>query len=455
MKRQQSATFARDRLNQKEMREAMKAAFYTLGCKVNQYEAEVLSKQFEKEGFTIVSPEEPADVYVVNSCTVTATGDKKTKQILRHFRRLNGNAVIALTGCFPQAFPEEAARIQEADIVMGARNRNQLIGEVKKVLENRSRIVCIAPHEAGEAFESMSAEAFAEHTRAFVKIEDGCDRWCTYCIIPKARGPIRSKPLEQLRTELETLTQNGYREIVLVGINLSSYGKETGYAVRLADAVELACSLPGVKRVRLGSLEPELMSDEDLDRLAALEKFCPQFHLSLQSGCGATLKRMNRHYTPEEYARLTEKIRARFDMPSVTTDIMVGFPGETSEEFEESVEFAKRIGFAKAHVFAYSPRKGTRAAEMEHQVAKPEKERRSRIMMEAADETRAAFWESQKGQVHEVLFETLREDGTTIGYTKNYTPVIVRSEADIRGEIFPVEIQGTAADGCVGTIIHH
>ena len=338
----------------------MRVGFYTLGCKVNQYETEVLKSRFMQEGFDVVSDQDEADVYVINSCTVTATGDKKTRQILNRMKKQNPNAVIALTGCMPQAFPEEASHLMQAQVITGATNKQAVVENVKKALVTGERIIDIEPHKKGEKFEKMKATNFAEKTRAFVKIEDGCDRWCTYCIIPKARGPIRSKPLDELKAEIEELVENGYQEIVLVGINLSSYGKECG--LRLIDAIELVCSVEGVVRVRLGSLEPELLLDEDIERMSKLEKFCPQFHLSLQSGCDETLKRMNRHYDTKFYYELCEKLRNKFEDCSITTDIMVGFAGETEEEFEKSLEFAKKVKFAKAHVFAYSIREGPRAA---------------------------------------------------------------------------------------------
>ncbi len=429
----------------------MRVSFYTLGCKVNQYETEILRSRFLAQGFDVVPDGEEADIYVINSCTVTAFGDKKTRQVLHRMKRMNPDAVIALTGCMPQAFPENAAALTDAHIVMGASNRSFLIDRIREYLITGKRIVDIVPHQKDEPFEKMSAQHFTEKTRAFVKIEDGCDRYCSYCIIPKARGPIRSKSLEDLRAELETLVKNGYREIVLVGINLSSYGK--GTEVRLIDAVELACSIDGVERVRLGSLEPELLLDEDIRRMAAQEKFCPQFHLSLQSGCDETLRRMNRHYDTAFYENLVEKLRTVFDDCSITTDIMVGFAGETEEEFQKSLEFAQKIGFAKAHVFAYSIRQGTRAASFAGQLSRKEKEARSRKMIEATDRTREAFYRSRIGRIYDVLFEhTVTEEGTE-GYTKNYIPVFVPSEEPLTGKILPVRITQISGDHCIGELL--
>lgn len=429
----------------------MKAAFVTLGCKVNQYETEILKRQFSNDGFVIVPASEWADVYVVNSCTVTSMGDRKSKQLLRQVRRKNPDAVVAITGCFPQAFPEEAAALPEADVITGSANRASLLPNVKRALAERSRIVDITPHVKGEPFEPMQAKTFSDHTRAFVKIEDGCDRWCSYCVIPKARGPIRSKELDALEQELRDLAANGYREAVLVGINLSSYGKETG-RLRLAEAVERACAVEGIERVRLGSLEPELLTDDDLRRMAAQEKFCPQFHLSLQSGCDETLKRMNRHYTAAEYKILVDKIGRIFKNPSITTDMMVGFPGETEEEFAASAAFAEEIGFAKVHVFSYSPRAGTRAAVMERQVSPQVKEERSRELIARTDAVRRQFLLSQLQTVQDVLFETRRKDGYVLGYTKNYTPVLVKAPEELCNRICSVRLTGLREEGCEGQL---
>ncbi len=428
----------------------MKAAFYTLGCKVNQYETEVLAALFSKSGYQIVPPEESADVYVINSCTVTATGDKKSRQILRRFRRQNPGAVIALTGCFPQAFPEEAQALAEADVIRGTQDRKKLLEDISTVMSSGVRIVDILPHARDEHFETMQVERFQERTRAFVKIEDGCDKYCSYCIIPKARGPIRSKALADLQGELIQLAKESYREVVLVGINLSSYGKDIGKT--LTDAVELACAVDGIERVRLGSLEPELLSDEDIIRLSKQPKFCPQFHLSLQSGCTETLRRMNRHYTAAEYADTVRKIRRVFENPSITTDVMVGFPGETEEEFAASLAFVREIGFARAHVFAYSRRRGTRADRMEGQLSRSVKEGRSVQMIAAAAETEAAFLQTQIGRTESVLFETRTTDGFYEGYTPNYVSVRVQSAQELSGQILPVQITGADQTYCMGSL---
>ncbi|MBC8570949.1 tRNA (N(6)-L-threonylcarbamoyladenosine(37)-C(2))-methylthiotransferase MtaB [Zongyangia hominis] len=428
----------------------MRVHFTTLGCKVNQYETQILSQLFSQSGFDVSDSPEGADIFVVNSCTVTATGDKKTRQSLRRMKREHPGALVALTGCFPQAFPEEAAKITEADVITGSYNRKGLLPAIQKALITGERVIAITPHAKGEAFEPMEAGAFLDRTRAFVKIEDGCDRYCSYCIIPTARGPIRSKPLEELRRELVALAKRGYQEAVLVGINLSSYGRDLG--LRLIDAVELACSVDGIRRVRLGSLEPELLTGEDIERMSALPKFCPQFHLSLQSGCDATLQRMNRHYDRAEYRRIVDDLRAHFPGCAITTDVMVGFPGETEEEFAQSLQFVSDIAFAKAHVFAYSVRPGTRAASLPGQVSPTDKEARSARMIAAAGATRRAFLDRQRGLIEEVLFETGR-DGVYEGYTKNYTPVRVKSPLPLQGAVRLTEIGDNDGDVCEGVLL--
>ncbi|MDD6033331.1 MAG: tRNA (N(6)-L-threonylcarbamoyladenosine(37)-C(2))-methylthiotransferase MtaB [Oscillospiraceae bacterium] len=426
-------------------------AFTTLGCKVNQYETECLAELFAQNGFTVVEPEEEADVYVVNSCTVTASGDKKTRQLLRRMKKRSPAALAVLTGCYPQAFPEEAKAIPEADVITGAKNRRGLLQAVLRAMETGERIVDLSPHQRGEAFEPMSAAGLRGRTRAYLKIEDGCERYCSYCIIPTARGPVRSKPLADIKAEVEALAAAGYLEVVLTGINLSSYGKDLG--LRLIDAVELCCAVPGIRRVRLGSLEPELLTESDIARMAAQDKFCPQFHLSLQSGCDRTLKAMNRHYDSAEYARIVRDIRASFDNAAITTDIMVGFAGETDEDHKASLAFAEEIGFAKVHVFAYSRREGTVAARRPDQVPEPVKDARSREMIALTDKTRERFLLSQLGRVEEVLVETTKTPFGYEGFTRNYTPVAVNCPPESCGTLVKVRITAVLEGRCLGEIL--
>ncbi|MBQ4050135.1 MAG: tRNA (N(6)-L-threonylcarbamoyladenosine(37)-C(2))-methylthiotransferase MtaB [Oscillospiraceae bacterium] len=425
-------------------------AFTTLGCKVNQYETECLAELFSQNGFEVVEPDEAADVYVINSCTVTASGDKKTRQMLRRMKKKNPGSIAALTGCYPQAFPDKAAAIPEADIVTGTKDRLDLLDKVQKALEGE-RIVSVTPHIRGELFEPMRVNGLRGRSRAYLKIEDGCERYCSYCIIPTARGPIRSKPMEDIREEVTALADAGYKEVVLVGINLSSYGKETG--LRLIDAIELCCSVPGIERVRLGSLEPELLTGDDIARMAKLKNFCPQFHLSLQSGCDRTLKAMNRHYDSAEYARIVRDIRASFDNAAITTDIMVGFAGETEEDHKASLAFAEEIGFAKVHVFAYSRREGTVAARRPDQVPEPVKDLRSREMIELTDRTRDEFLLSQVGRVEDVLVETTKTPFGYEGFTMNYTPVAVDCPPETCGKIVRVRITAALNGTCLGELV--
>jgi threonylcarbamoyladenosine tRNA methylthiotransferase MtaB len=424
----------------------MKAAFFTLGCKVNQYETAALQRSFARAGYEIVSEETGADVYVVNSCTVTSSGDRKSLQKLRRLRRLNPKAALCLCGCYPQAFPEEAAAISEADVVLGSKNRMFLLEAVERA-KNGERVVEIPPHGAGERFEELGAGKMRERTRAFLKIEDGCDRHCAYCIVPKARGPVRSKPLAALKAELEAIAAQGCAEVVLTGVNLSCYGQDLG--LRLIDAVRLACEAPGIGRVRVGSLEPELLPDEDIAGMSGFKKLCPHFHLSLQSGSDATLRRMGRMYSAAEYERIAESLRGRFPGAALTTDIIVGFPGETDAEFAESLAFCRKMGFAKAHVFGYSKRPGTAAAEMPGQISEPIKRERATLMQKAADETRGAFLLSQLNKPCRVLFETLGPNGMWEGYSENYAPVLMAHWDNLNGRILeavPTKIEG---DYCI------
>lgn len=428
----------------------MKVKMITLGCKVNQYESEAMLSSLLKNGFTAAADDEQADVVVLNSCTVTAESDRKVRQIFRRAKKDNPDAVMVLSGCMAQAFPEDAQRLEEADIILGTSNRARLLPDLLTFLSTRQRIVDIEPHTNGETFERLQVENFSGRTRAFVKIEDGCNRFCSYCIIPYARGRVRSKPLEDLKAELHALSDNGFREVVLTGINLSAYGQEFG--LHLCDAIEAACAVPGIARVRLGSLEPEQLSEPVIRRMAKQEKLCPQFHLSLQSGCDATLRRMNRHYTADEYHTIVRNLRAAFDNAAITTDIMVGFAGETEEEFAASLAFAKEIAFAKVHVFAYSRRPGTRAYDMGDQVTNAVKESRSHAMIRATTETQRAFFDTQVGRTEQVLFERAVQPGVYEGYSMNYTPVLAASGTSLAGQIRTVRIESNAGTHCIGRI---
>ena len=421
----------------------MKIAFYTLGCKVNQYESQSVSELLARNGHEIVSRPNDADCIVINSCTVTAESDRKTRQAVRRFKRTNPFAIIILAGCMPQAFPEEAKALEDADIITGNTSPCKIPLLIDEFIKTGKRVINIKNHEKKETYSTPSLTDFSERTRAFMKIEDGCDRYCTYCIIPKARGVIRSRCLEDIETEAFALADRGFSEIVLVGINLTSYGKDCG--LNVCDAVCAAAKPQGIKRVRLGSLEPDHISEEVLENLKNEPKFCPQFHLALQSGCDKTLKKMNRHYDTAFYRDLVQKIRKTFENCSITTDIMVGFAGETEQDFNDSLAFYKEIGFARGHVFAYSVRPGTFAASYPEQVEKKDKEKRASLMLKAARESETEFLKTQIGLIVPVLFETCK-DGFSEGYTENYSRVRVKSDKSLSGQIINVTLKSVEED---------
>ena len=427
----------------------MKVYFYTLGCKVNQYETQEMSELLEKNGYTIIYNATEADVAVVNSCTVTAESVRKTRQTIRKLKKQNPDNIIILTGCASQAEPHIINDLPEVDIFMGNRSNTKIVEALNDYLSNKKKLTKRIEHLTGDPFCGTGISRFDGHTRAFLKIQDGCDRFCSYCLIPTARGRSRSKKLEDIDTELKTLSENGYSEIVFVGINLSDYGKNSSYS--LPDALRLAEKYDGIKRVRLGSLEPDHITDEMIEQLKTITKLCPQFHISVQSGCDNVLKAMNRHYTAEEYEHLANKLRESFPDATITTDVLVGFPTETEEDFNTTVDFVKRVGFEKVHVFPYSVREGTRAAKMA-QLTKAIKDDRASRLSAVADKIREEFLKNQIGKLVEVLFET-EKDGFCEGYTKNYTPVRVYSSKICKGESLTVKINDAGNDYCIGKIL--
>ncbi|MBR3149590.1 MAG: tRNA (N(6)-L-threonylcarbamoyladenosine(37)-C(2))-methylthiotransferase MtaB [Eubacterium sp.] len=415
----------------------MKAAFYTLGCKVNQYETEYMAELLSKSGFEIVEADNEADYYIINSCTVTATADQKTRQNVRKFKRKHPNSTVILTGCMPQAFPDKAKELYEADIVISNKSNGEILEYINSYNIEKKRIINIEEHKSGDEFSKCEIEHFSERIRAFVKIEDGCDRFCSYCIIPKARGRVRSKDPKDLKKEITLLGENGIREIVLVGINLSAYGKGSDY--NIVDAVKICAKDDNILRVRLGSLEPDHITDDIINGLAKVKKFCPQFHISLQSGCNKTLKNMNRHYTAEEYKELCDKLKATFDDCTITTDVMVGFNDETDADFEDSCKFVKDIGFQKVHTFPYSERQGTNASKKGDNVPKKVKEQRAEAMIQLADNLRNEYMSTLIGKTVCVLFESA--DGNIYrGYTMNYIPVSVIADENLIGKELDVEV---------------
>lgn len=427
----------------------MKVFFHTLGCKVNQYETQEMRELLKSNGFEPTEDETQADVFVINSCTVTSESDRKTRQCVRHYKNKYPHGTVLLTGCMPQSFPQMAKDLSEADIVIGNKNNKLIVNALRDYLNGDGRVILTEQHESGEPLVSCGISHFEERTRATLKIEDGCDRFCSYCIIPKARGRVRWKEIDRIKSEVKALTDNGYREIVLVGINLSAYGK--GSDLSLADAVLAVAENEKTERIRLGSLEPDHITDELIEKLSKCEKLCPQFHISLQSGCDRILKKMNRHYTSEEYFDLCKKLRKSFKDCTLTTDIMVGFPQETDDDFEITKAFAEKVGFEKIHIFPYSRRSGTIADKMDGQIEKSVKAQRASALSSVADKIRNTFLNEQIGKSLSVLIESRQEDGFALGYTANYTPVKVMGNVNI-GDIVNVKIETVNSDFCVGTL---
>lgn len=430
----------------------MKVKFYTLGCKVNQYESQAIGESLRKRGYEIVDGKDSSDVVIVNSCTVTAESDRKTRQAVRRFKRQNPHGIVVLTGCMPQAYPDKAKELLEADIVLGNKNNKDLPDILENYIKYGSRAFEVKEHQKGDCFCGDTITAFEERTRAYIKIQDGCNRFCSYCVIPYARGRVRSKPLDELKTELENISANGYKEVVLVGINLSSYGSDIGCS--FPEAVKVANDTDGILRVRLGSLEPDHLTDEVIEELSKCEKLCPQFHISLQSGCDSTLKRMNRHYDTADYRRLCKKLRECFADCTLTTDIMVGFAGESDEDFETSLSFMEEIGFEKVHVFPYSIRKGTRAEKLEGHLDKKIKEDRCKIMIDKAEEIRRSFFSQQVGKTYSIIIESKSDNDYYTGYTANYIPVKVKLPNGVNGSLVDIKIVEVAdEDYLIGEII--
>lgn len=430
----------------------MKVYLQNFGCKVNAIETEGIAALLRQHGWEVVPSAEAADAIILNSCTVTASGDRRMLTALRKLRQTLPHAAIVLTGCYVQAFPEDAAALSDADILIGTKERGKIPALLEEFFQSRRTCHAFSAYGKADAFEVLPLSKENLHTRAFLKVQDGCDRFCAYCIIPYARGRCRSLALSEVRGRAEDLAARGYREIVLCGINLACYGQSEGLCI--ADAAEV-CADAGFARVRLGSLEPDGLTDGVLARLAENPAFCPQFHISLQSGCDRTLKAMHRHYTCAEYAGLLEKIRTLFPDCAVTTDIMTGFPGETEEDFVQTLAFAERMQFAKIHIFRYSRRSGTLADRMPDQI--PEHVKKERADRLSALEKRMAeeFLQSHVGKTVSVLFEREKSPEIHIGHAKDYTAVCVPAgdgDGSFRNRVCDVRITGTAQGKLIGVI---
>lgn len=424
------------------------AALHSLGCKVNSYETEAMQEIFTEHGYEIVSFEERADVYLINTCSVTNMADRKSRQMLHRARKQNPEALIIAAGCYVQAAGEELLKDPAVDILIG-NNEKAGLSKILREWEESRRAFYVHDMSHERQYEELNHSRTAGHTRAFVKIQDGCDQFCAYCIIPYTRGRVRSRSLSDILSEVKALSENGYQEAVLTGIHLDSYGTDLEEC-SLLDVIRAVADVDGIRRIRLGSLEPRIMTDEFVHGLAEVEKLCPHFHLSLQSGCDATLKRMNRKYDTQQFYACCERLRSCFGSPALTTDVMVGFPGETEEEFAQTLSFLKEIRFYEMHVFKYSRRKGTRADRMEQQIPEQIKTRRSEILLKLSEENSLRYRERLLGKTVEVLMEEaciLHGRTWQIGHTREYVKVAVPSETPLTNRMVRVNVEQMSENG--------
>lgn len=421
----------------------MKVAFYTLGCRVNVYESEAMAEKFIREGYEVVEFTDVADVYVINTCTVTNMGDKKSRQIINRARRLNEEAIIAVVGCYAQMAPKEISSIEGVDVVLGTRNKGDVVYYVDKARAEKKKQVHVDGVLKNKKFEELNISEYQDKTRAFLKIQDGCNRFCSYCIIPYSRGAVCSKDPEKVIEEIKRLEEHGFKEVILSGIHTASYGLDLDSNITLVDLLEKIEKLNGIERVRIGSIEPAFFTPEVVEKIKNMKKLCPQFHLSLQSGCNATLKRMNRRYTSEEYENIVNILRENIKDVSITTDVIVGFPGETEEEFNETYEFLKRLKLTKTHVFKYSRREGTKAYDMPNQIDPKVKEERSKLLIELNKVNEKEFISKYVGKTLDVLIEqkVKGNDDLWEGYTRNYIKVLANNcKQEVKGDIIKCRI---------------
>ena len=417
----------------------LNVSFITLGCKVNQFESEAMMELFEKEGFKIIPACEESDIFIINTCAVTKESDRKSRQLINKAKRMNKNAIVAAVGCSVQLNSERISEETSVDIVIGTKNKSEIARLIKDKLNNldvKTNVDKFKPHES---FEELSISKEHDKTRANIKIQDGCNQFCTYCIIPYVRGPIRSRDSEDIIKEVRNLSENGYKEVVINGIHISSYGKDINKENALISLIESINSIDGIERIRLGSLEASIITEDFMQRLSKLDKACDHFHLSLQSGSNTVLERMDRRYTADEYKEKVDLIRKYMPNSGITTDIIVGFPGETEEEFNETVDFVKKIKFSRIHVFKYSIREGTKAAKFENQVDEKVKAQRSKKLIKLADELAKDFMQHMIGKTVNVLIEK-KTDNIYEGYTTNYLRTLVESDTDIDNKIVSVKV---------------
>lgn len=424
------------------------AAFMTLGCKVNSYETEAMRGMFESAGYEIVDFKDMADVYVVNTCTVTNIADRKSRQMLHQAKSRNPQAIIAAVGCYVQAAEEALLKDQAVDLVVGNNKKSDIVAMVERCKSNQNKEELVIDINDENEYEELNIITTMEKTRAFIKIQDGCNRFCSYCIIPYVRGRVRSRKQDEILEEITKLSNSGYKEFVLTGIHISSYGTDFDMENKtqinqLSELIIKIGTVPGVERIRLGSLEPGIITEEFLQAIISVKQFCPHFHLSLQSGSNTVLKRMNRRYTAEEYAERVRLIRSYYDNAAFTTDIIVGFPGETQEEFEETLSYAKKIGFSHIHVFKYSKRAGTKAAEMKDQIPEELKNRRSNELIHASEAMAEVYMATFLGRIEKVLFEeeiTIDGQNYQVGHNERYQKMAVLCSNDLSNQIHSVSI---------------
>ena len=427
-------------------------AFCTLGCKVNQYETNGMMQKFINCGYHIVKFDEFADIYVINTCTVTNMADKKSRQMLRRVKEINQNAVVVAVGCYAQVAKDNLEKIDDVDIILGNNEKAEIVKYVEDYIKLNKKLYSMTDLMQQKEYTDFGSVTYTEKTRAVIKVQDGCDRFCSYCIIPYARGRVRSRDPKNVIEEITKIAQNGIKEVVITGIHVASYGKDFKEDYKLIDLLEVINKIEGIKRIRLGSLEPTIITDDFVKRLKKLEKICDHFHLSLQSGCDETLKRMNRRYTTEEFRIVCDLLRKAYPNVCLTTDIIVGFPGETEEEFNKTYEFLKEIKFYKMHVFKYSPRKGTKAENMENQVDGNIKELRSQKLIDLSNFNEKMYNNTYIGKELEVLFEE-KEDGFYKGHTKNYLVVQVKSDKELENTIKDVNIVEANSEFLKGIIV--
>ena len=429
-----------------------KVALHNLGCKVNAYEVEAMQQLLEKAGYEIVPFTEGADIYLINTCTVTNIADRKSRQMLHKAKKMNPDAIVVATGCYAQADTEKLKEDNAVDLILGNNQKTQIVEVLEEYEKEHSKQVQVIEINHTKEYEELSIEQTAEHVRAYIKVQDGCNQFCTYCIIPFARGRVRSRKIADVLREVETLASKGYKEVVLTGIHLSSYGVDFSKEEResLLSLIQAVSKVEGIQRIRLGSLEPRIITEEFLEGIVATGKVCPHFHLSLQSGCNKTLKNMNRRYSAQEYAEKCELIRKYYPAPALTTDVIVGFPMETEEDFEESYEFVKNIHFYETHIFKYSRRHGTKAAAMDGQLTEAVKAQRSEKLLELHDIRAKEYEEAMIGKTIELLLEEeIEEDGKMwyVGHSREYVrAVIEKTEAYQVNDLVEAKVTGFVTD---------